>query len=85
MIKSFGIMLAVLALAEPVSASECPSAISSFNSAVDEVATRLKRYASCIGESRGRDDCSSEFRKMKNAQDEFEFAVSALSLDNCLD
>ena len=36
----------------------------------------LRRYTNCISNSRGRDDCSSEFRRLKNAQDDFETAVS---------
>lgn len=57
-------------------ASDCKSAIAEYNSAVDEVDYTLKRYTRCLGASAGSDDCSSEFRKLKFAQDEFETAVS---------
>ena len=58
-------------------ASECSDAVNSYKSAVDDISYDLKRYSRCVGNSDGRDDCSSEFRRLKNAQDDFESAVSS--------
>jgi len=59
--------------------SECQDAISEYNSAISDVSTTLRRYATCVSSSNGHDDCSSEFRRLKNAQDSFETAVSNYS------
>jgi hypothetical protein len=64
--------------AHPVRAAteECNDAISAYNSAVSDVSDALRKYTRCLSSSAGHDDCSSEFRKLKNAQSDFETAVS---------
>jgi hypothetical protein len=72
----------VLSLSGPAGASsECSYAVDSYNSAVDDIGYSLKRYSQCVQDSRGIDDCSSEFRRLKNAQDDFESAVSEYQLE----
>jgi hypothetical protein len=56
--------------------ADCEDAISSYNSAVSDISTALRRYSNCISASQGRDDCSGEFRRLRNAQGDFESAVS---------
>lgn len=56
--------------------ADCSSAISSYNSAVIDIDSYLKRYTRCLGSSNGSDDCSSEFRRLRSAQNDFESAVS---------
>jgi hypothetical protein len=56
--------------------AECSDAASTYNSAISDVSDALKRYTRCLSSSNGHDDCSSEFRKLKNAQSDFESAVS---------
>ena len=56
--------------------SECEDAISQYNSAISDISTTLRRYTNCVSSSNGRDDCSSEFRRLKSAQSDFEDAVS---------
>jgi hypothetical protein len=75
--KRMAILLA-LPLAAPLCAiaSDCDDAIDSYNSAVSEITYALRRYANCVSNSDGKDDCASEFRRLKNAQSEFESAVS---------
>lgn len=62
----------------PIAHADCRVATDAYNSAIDDVAFTLKRYATCVSESKGRDDCSSEFRRLRSAQDDFESAVSAV-------
>lgn len=62
-------------------AEECQAAINSYNSAIDEISTRLRRYSSCVSGSKGQDDCSSEFRRLRSAQSDFESAVSEYQSD----
>jgi hypothetical protein len=56
--------------------SECADAISQYNAAAGDVSTTLRRYANCVAGSKGHDDCSLEFRRLKSAQSDFETAVS---------
>ncbi|WP_146207739.1 hypothetical protein [Bradyrhizobium sp. SUTN9-2] len=60
--------------------ADCDLAISSYNFAISDIETRLKRYTSCLGYSKGSDDCSSEFRRLRSAQSDFENAVSQYQL-----
>jgi hypothetical protein len=48
--------------------ADCSDATNTYNSAISDVSDTL---------SNGSDDCSSEFRRLKNAQSDFEAAVSA--------
>ncbi len=66
------------ALASPTS---CRDAIESYNTALGDIATTLKKYSNCVSNSEGRDDCSPEFRRLKSAQSDFELAVSSFGLE----
>lgn len=67
-----------VALAGP---DECREAIDAYKSAVDDISQALRRYANCIADSKGHDDCSSEFRRLRSDQDDFETAVSSYESD----
>jgi hypothetical protein len=54
---------------------ECQDAIDRYNSTLDDVSSTLRRYANCVSNSRGSDDCSSEFRRLRSAQSDYEDAV----------
>lgn len=56
--------------------ADCSSAISSYNSALSDIESYLRRYTRCLSSSDGADDCSSEFRRLRSAQSDFESAVS---------
>jgi hypothetical protein len=68
-------MSVLLSLVVSVEA-DCSSAVSQYNSVVGDIDSYLRRYARCVGDSRGMDDCSSEFRRLRSAQSDFEDAVS---------
>jgi hypothetical protein len=72
------LLASMLFLARTSSAdpTECREAVAAYNSAIADVSAKLRRYASCISNSQGHDDCSTEFRHLKSAQDDFENAVS---------
>lgn len=74
-------VMLMTASAPDVDADGCKTAIDNFTNARSGVAYTLKRYASCLSYSDGDDDCSSEFRKLKNAQSDVESAVSAASYE----
>jgi hypothetical protein len=61
--------------------SDCREAVDAYNSAVTEVVDTIKRYARCIADSNGHDDCSTEFRRLRSAHDDFESAVSSYESD----
>ena len=56
--------------------ANCSDATDTYNSAISDVSDALKRYSRCLSSSNGHDACSSEFRRLKNAQSDFESAVS---------
>jgi hypothetical protein len=56
--------------------AECREAVDRYNEATGEVADALRAYSRCVSDSRGHDDCSSEFSRSRSAQDDFEAAVS---------
>jgi hypothetical protein len=57
-------------------AEECNDAIEQYNSTLSDIEYALRRYSRCVSGSQGQDDCYSEFRRLKSAQDDFEAAVS---------
>jgi hypothetical protein len=60
----------------PARASDCQDAVSQYNSVISDISSTLRRYSSCVSASNGHDDYSSEFRRLKSAQSDFEDAVS---------
>lgn len=71
-------VLAVGCISSPAAASECSDAADRYNYALDNVSYALNRYTRCLNASQGRDDCSSEFRRLRSAQDDLESAVSEI-------
>lgn len=69
--------LALVLISTSISFADCDDAVSSYNSAMSDIESALKRYANCVSDSQGRDDCYSEFRRLRSAQDDFESAVSS--------
>lgn len=67
------------ASASATDADGCKTAMQEFTSVRNDVAYALKRYATCLSYSDGTDDCSTEFRRLKNAQADVESAVSTAS------
>jgi hypothetical protein len=55
--------------------SECQSVIDQYNSSIQEIDHLIRRYVQCISNSRERDDCSLEFRRLKRNQEDFESSV----------
>ena len=70
-----------IAVATPLNASPCSDAVDRYNNVLADVSSYLRRYARCVEASAGKDDCSSEFRRLKSAQSDLEDAVSQISSD----
>ena len=64
----------LLAFSGPALA-DCAEAREHYGAAVEEIRDYLGRYVECITKSNGLDACSTEFRRVRNAQEEFEKAV----------
>lgn len=62
--------------------ANCAVAVDSYNSAIAEIEYQLGRYTRCVSNSAGEDDCTSEFRRLRNAQGDYEGAVSSYR-DEC--
>lgn len=78
LISTLGLLQVSVALADT---EECQDALDQYKTAASDVSDQLRRYGSCISDSRGHDDCSSEFSGLRSAQDDFETAVSAYESD----
>ena len=61
--------------------SECREATVRYNRATKEISEYLRIYTDCVWSSRGRNDCSSEFSSLEDAQHDFEKAVSRYRKD----
>jgi hypothetical protein len=61
---------------------ECRDALDRYNAARSDVSSALHRYGRCVSDSKGHDDCASEFSTLHSAQDDFESAVSEYQ-DKC--
>jgi len=80
MIKVIGAMVIVVALTASIPATAdqeaCRGAVFALKSAKNTAGDYLRRYASCLSRSDGRNDCSSEFSRLRSVQEDFESAVS---------
>lgn len=78
------VFVTALALGGSVARSdtdECQDALDQYNSVLQDVSSALRSYGSCVSNSRGHDDCSTEFFTLQSAQDDFESAVSNYQSD----
>jgi hypothetical protein len=71
-----GIVLALCGNAARSDTDECRDALDHYNSARSDVSSALRQYGRCVSDSKGHDDCASEFSTLHSAQDDFESAVS---------
>jgi hypothetical protein len=72
------ILLSAAAPLASAGSEGCRDAVDHYNSVLGDVSDTLRRYGKCVAGSQGHDDCSTEFRRLKNSQDEFESAVSEI-------
>ena len=73
---ALGIFLALCGSAARSDTSECQEALDHYNSVLSDVSSALRRYGRCVSDSKGHDDCATEFSTLHFAQDDFESAVS---------
>jgi hypothetical protein len=55
---------------------ECGPISFDYNKAVRALGDTIKRYVSCVSESRGRDPCAAEFADLRPLQEDFQAIVS---------
>jgi hypothetical protein len=79
-----GIFLALCGSVARSDTDECRDALDHYSSARNDVSSALHQYGRCVSDSKGHDDCSSEFSTLHSAQDDFESAVSEYQ-DKCSD
>jgi len=77
-----GIFLALCGGVARSDTDECREALEHYSSARSDVSSALRQYGRCVSDSKGHDDCSSEFSTLHSAQDDFESAVSEYQ-DKC--
>jgi hypothetical protein len=71
-----GIFLALCGNVARSDTDECRDALDHYNAAFSDLSSALRRYGRCVSESKGRDDCATEFSTLHSAQDDFESAVA---------
>jgi len=74
--KAIGVFLALCGNVARSDTDECRDALDHYNAAFSDVSSALRRYGRCVSESKGRDDCATEFSTLHSAQDDFESAVA---------
>jgi len=79
-----GIFLALCGNAARSDTDECREALNHYQSARSDVSSALRQYGRCVSDSKGHDDCASEFSTLHSAQNDFESAVSEYQ-DKCSD
>jgi hypothetical protein len=75
------LLMALVPLPATADPEECREAIDKYNTAIGDISYAIRRYSTCVSGSQAHDDCSSEFRRVKSAQDDFEDAVTAYGTD----
>lgn len=83
-VMACGIFLVLCGGAARSDTDECRDALDHYNAAKSDVSSALRHYRQCVSDSKGHDDCSSEFSTLHSAQDDFESAVSEYQ-DKCSD
>ena len=83
-VMACGMFLALCGSAARSDTDECRNAREHFNAARRDVSSALRHYEKCVTDSKGRDDCVTEFSTLHSAQDDFEAAVSERQ-SNCSD
>ena len=75
------VVLAFLSTPARADRHDCREAVKAYNAARHDVSDALRSYVDCLSQSRGHDDCSSEFSQLQSAQTDFETAVSGYERD----
>lgn len=65
------------AQAQAQTGGACDKAMDGYNSALSGVAASMRKYATCVADSRGQSDCASEFKLLRAAQGGFRSAVTS--------
>ena len=73
---AIGVFLALCGSVARSDTDECRDALDHYNAAFSDVSSALRRYGRCVSESKGRDDCATEFSTLHSAQDDFASAVA---------
>jgi hypothetical protein len=60
---------------------ECKEALEQYDTAHKAVTEALHRYGRCVADSKGHDDCATEFSDLQSAQDDFAAAVAGYGSD----
>ena len=80
--RAFGLVLIGLSLPATTALADCGDARQQYNIAVEQIHDSVRTYLRCVAASQGSNDCSNEFRRARNAQDDLETAVADIE-DEC--
>jgi hypothetical protein len=75
------VLVALLCSQARADPQQCREAVKAYKSARRDVSEALRSYVDCLSNSRGHEDCASEFSRLQTAQIDFETAVSGYEQD----
>jgi hypothetical protein len=58
-----------------IASTDCEDAVDNYNRRKRDLLYSIPAYLRCVQSSRGHNDCSSEFNRVRSEQDDFERAV----------
>jgi hypothetical protein len=78
LVAILGVTLAAVSLtaAGPAFADECGDAVLDYNAILSRLHDAQDRFATCVADSKGTDDCSREFRRLQLAHGQFASSVA---------
>ena len=83
-IEVCGLLMALMVVAPSQLAADerdCNRSGARYNTAINDVQYALGSFSSCVASSRGINDCSKQFDRLKSADSDFEDAVSSYQSD----
>ena len=64
------------ALALPARADECADAVEDYNAVLARLLDAVQHFSVCVADSKGTDDCASEFARLRAAYGEYASTVA---------
>jgi hypothetical protein len=71
-------LLFLLPLAASAQQTACKEAQDEHERVLDQLSEKMRRYARCVGDSAGNNDCALDFKQLDKAQKRFENSIMAI-------
>ena len=64
------------AFAAPARADECADAVDDYNAVLGRLLDAMQHFSACVADSKGSDDCASQFARLRAAYGEYVSTVA---------